>query len=325
MDNSKRPLDRVREEYEEKRRVREEETRRRRAEVEEAIPAVRGMNAYLEGLGLRILRVAMQGGDIQTAMRELRAENEKVRRERDRLLVQNGFPADYDQPHYDCDRCRDRGFVKGEMCECMRRRVTEEGMRASGLSALLKKQSFSNFSLDYYRTNEQFYGQMRVNLENAQTYVREFGSEKPSLSRNLLLIGGTGLGKTHLSTAIAKEIIARGFDVLYNSAIGMLSDFETARFGSGIAEGERGNVPRYTQCDLLIVDDLGTEVTNQFSESCLYHVLNTRLNLDLPTIVNTNLNGNELRKRYSDRITSRFLGDFLIMPFNGKDVRQQKI
>ena len=315
----------VREEYEQKARNAEAEAERRRAEVREAIPAVRELDAYLSGLGLRILRVAMDGGDVPSAMRELHAENDRVRAKRDELMVRNGFPADYDEPRYECDLCRDTGYVNGKMCGCMRRRLLEVGMRASGLSELMKKQSFENFSTDYYRSDPDVFCDMTENLKNARLFAEHFGEPDSDIPRNLLLLGGTGLGKTHLSTAIARVVIERGYDVFYNSAVGMLSDFESLRFGTGLIAGDAGNTARYTECDLLILDDLGTEVVNQFSLSCLYHVINTRLNLGLPTVISTNLNSAELRKIYSDRIASRLFGEFYIMRFRGKDVRQQKI
>ena len=142
--------------------------------------------------------------------------------------------------------------------------------------------------------------------------------------QSLLFLGGTGLGKTHLSTAVARTVIARGYDVFYNSAVGMISDFECRRFGNGLAQGDADDTARYTECDLLIIDDLGTEVVNQFTLSCLYHVLNTRLNLSKPTLISTNLASGDLRKTYSDRITSRLLGEYLLIPFYGIDVRRQK-
>ena len=325
MRSRNRPMDTVKKEYEHKFREVEAAADRRRDEVEKAIPEIRELNHYLSELGLRILHAAMEGGDIHAAMKKLRAENDQIVSIRSELMKKNGFPPDYDEPHYECKLCHDIGYVNGEMCVCMRRRITEEAMKSSGLSALLQKQSFDNFSLDYYRSAPEDYAQMQRNLENAKQFVQNFGNQNSGFSRHLLLMGGTGLGKTHLSTAIAREIMAQGYDVFYNSAIGMLSDFETVRFGTGIIEGNQENIIRYTQCDLLILDDLGTEVQNAFSNSCIYYILNTRLNLNMPTIVNTNLNGSELRINYSDRIYSRFLGEFLILPFCGKDVRQQKI
>jgi DNA replication protein DnaC len=140
-----------------------------------------------------------------------------------------------------------------------------------------------------------------------------------------LLLGNTGLGKTHLSTAIARKVIERGYDVYYNSAVGMLSDFEYRRFGNGIAAEMTDDTARYVDCDLLIIDDLGTEVVNQFTLSCIYYVINTRLNLQKPMIINTNLSPAELRKVYTDRISSRLMGEFAVIPFYGTDIRKQKL
>lgn len=315
----------VRAEFDRKARDAEAEADRRRAEVQDAVPEIRDMDRYLSGLGLRILHVAMEGGDVSEAMKKLRAENEEVRARRTELMTRNGFSADYDAPRYECERCHDTGYVKGKICSCMRRRLLEVGMRASGLSELMKKQSFDNFSLDYYRYNPEVYRDMSEVLRQARAYAEHFGEEDSENPKNLLLVGGSGIGKTHLSTAIARVVIERGYDVFYNSAVGMLSDFEALRFGTGMVQGDGANVARYTECDLLILDDLGTEVVNQFSLSCLYHVVNTRLNLGLATVISSNLPPMEISKTYSDRIASRLFGEYSVLMFRGKDIRQQKI
>lgn len=314
----------VREEFDRKAREAEAEAERRREEVAQAIPEIRKMDAYLSELGLRILRVAMEGGDIPSAMKKLRAENEEIRATREKLMLQNGFPADYDEPRYECSLCHDTGYVNGKMCSCMRRRLMEVGMRASGLSELMKKQSFDNFSLDYYRYDPAIYEEMSEVLRQARTFAEHFGEETDEIPKNLLLVGGSGIGKTHLSTAIARSVIERGYDVFYNSAVGMLSDFEAHRFGTGVMHGDGSDVARYTECDLLILDDLGTEVVNQFSLSCLYHVINTRLNLGLSTVISSNLPPAQISKLYSDRIASRLFGEYHVLLFRGKDIRQQK-
>lgn len=119
-------------------------------------------------------------------------------------------------------------------------------------------------------------------------------------------------------------VIERGYDVFYNTAQGMFTDFEQRRFGNAMGIGDADNAEKYLTCDLLILDDLGTEINNQFTPTCLYYVLNTRLNMNRPTIINTNLTQDELLKRYDDRITSRLLGEFLVLPFRGVDLRMQK-
>ena len=159
-------------------------------------------------------------------------------------------------------------------------------------------------------------------LRTMREYAESFNPDK---SGNLLLLGGTGLGKTHLSTALAKTLIDNGYDVVYTGAIGMIADFEKNRFGNS-AGGESGNdLDRYYSCDLLIIDDLGAEVSNQFTVSTIYNVLNNRISLGLPTVISTNLNQTELNSRYWDRITSRILGEFRPLLFSGSDVRKLKL
>ncbi len=326
MGYNKENYKRIRTEYETKTFRAAEEADLRRREVYAAIPQLEEMDRRLSGFGLRIMETALHSGDTSEGIARLRAENERIRRERAALLAKNGYPADYTDPHYECDKCRDTGYVGIKMCSCMRRRLTEAGMASSGLAGLLEKQSFDNFSLDYYRDDPRVFEVMSRTYASVRQYAEQFTIQKGlPMPESLLFLGGTGLGKTHLSTALARVVIERGYDVYYNSAVGMISDFEYKRFGNGVAQFEGDNTARYTECDLLIIDDLGTEVVNQFTLSCLYHVLNTRLNLQKPTVVSTNLLSAELRKAYSDRITSRLMGEFRVFPFYGTDIRKQKL
>ena len=157
------------------------------------------------------------------------------------------------------------------------------------------------------------YGRMRDFAEN-------FTSEN---GENLALFGGTGLGKTHLSSAVAGRIIERGFDVVYTTAVDLVSDYENRRFGTGM-NADGGDVEKYSSCELLIIDDLGTEVVNQFTVSCIYNVINTRLNKRLSTILSTNLTQGEFRQKYWDRITSRVFGEYQPLLSTGVDIRRQK-
>lgn len=328
MGYNKKNFKRIREEYATKCFRAQEEAQLRREELYASIPELRRMDASLSEFGLRIMQAAIRQEDAASGIAALRKENERILGERAALLRRHGYPADYSEVHYECDACQDTGYVGIKMCTCMRRALIEAGMFSSGLSALMKMQSFENFSLDYYRENPKVFEIMSRNYENLYGYAHRFSFE-PGLPNpsSLLFLGGTGLGKTHLSTAIARVVIERGYDVFYNSAVGMISDFEQKRFGNGLASGEDDaeDTARYTECDLLIIDDLGTEVVNQFTLSCLYHVVNTRLNLQKPTVVSTNLSSTELRKIYSDRMASRLLAEYQVVPFYGTDVRNQKL
>ncbi len=298
----------------------------RREELYGLIPELRQLDARLSAFGLRIMQTALSHGNTEEMIAALRKENEQILQERGKLVELRGYPRDYDEPRYECTQCHDTGYVGIRMCQCMRRALIEAGMESSGLASLMRTQSFDNFCLDYYADDPKAYAVMKEHYRNLYQYAHHFSIEqgKPMPS-NLLLLGGTGLGKTHLSTAVARIVIERGYDVYYNSAVGLVSDFESRRFGNGLAAETSEDIARYVDCDLLIIDDLGTEVVNQFTLSCLYYVLNTRLNRNKPTIVNTNLMPSDLRKSYSDRISSRLTGEFSILPFYGTDVRRQKL
>ncbi len=326
MGYNKENFKRIRAEYETKTFRAQAEADARREELYFTIPELRALDARLSTFGLRIMKAACEGGNTDGGIAELRRENERIKAERATLLQKNGFPADYTEPKYDCDHCRDTGYVGIKMCTCMKRSLVLAGIRSSGLSGLMEKQSFENFSLDYYRQKPEEHRVMQEVYRKLFAFAHQFSMEegKPT-PQSLLFLGGTGLGKTHLSTSIARVVIERGYDVYYNSAVGMISDFEFNRFGNGVAGESAGDTSRYTDCDLLIIDDLGTEVVNQFTLSCLYHVINTRLNLGRPTVISTNLTSGDLRKNYSDRISSRLMGEFQVIPFYGTDIRRQKL
>jgi DNA replication protein DnaC len=325
MGYNKENFKRIRNEYETKALNAQSEADARRRELYLNIPTLQALDSRLGSFGLRIMESAISGKQSDVTIADLRAENERILAERAELLRAHGYPADYTEPQYECPKCCDSGYVGIKMCSCMRRRLIEAGMQSSGLSALMERQSFENFSLDYYNQDAVTRKRMEQVFNGIQNYAKSFTTDENHPSGSLLFLGGTGLGKTHLSTAVARVVIERGYDVYYNSAVGMISDFEFRRFGNSLAASEGDNTERYTECDLLIIDDLGTEVVNQFTLSCLYHVLNTRLNLRKPTIISTNLTSADLKKTYTDRIYSRLSGEYQPMPFYGTDIRQQKI
>ncbi len=326
MGYNKENYKRIRAEYETKAFRAQGEADARREELYAAIPSLRALDAELSSFGLRIMKTALGNGDTDADIARLRKENERICAERAALLRANGFSADYSDVKYECEKCHDSGYVGIKMCSCMRRRLVEAGMSSSGLAGLMEKQSFENFDLNYYKDDPAVFAVMSNIFKNIKSYAESFQlSPDAPAPASLLFMGGTGLGKTHLSTALAKTVIERGYDVFYNTAVGMISDFEFKRFGNSVAQSEVDNTARYTECDLLIIDDLGTEMINQFTVSCLYHVINTRLNLQKPTIISTNFDAAELQNKYSDRITSRLFGEYTPCRFRGTDVRRQKL
>lgn len=293
----------------------------RRAELYAAIPGVWELDGALSKTGMRIMSVIVEGGsDTNEKIEKIREENRALLVRRGELLRSHGYPENYSDIQYECDKCGDTGFVDTKMCDCMRRALIMAGYESSGLGALIRTQSFDNFSLEYYRSGNGNYDAMKRAADGLKRFAEEFDRDT---YKNYLLIGGTGLGKTHLSTAVAKTVIERGFDVLYVSAVGMIADFEAKRFNDG--NGMKHDPERYAEAELLIIDDLGTEVTNQFTLSCLYDLLNGRINRRKCTFINTNLAFRELEARYNERITSRLLGEYNPILFSGTDIRRQKI
>ncbi len=317
-------LSRVRREYETKYRRAQDEADAHLAEVHLQLPAVAEIDAELRLTGLSIMAAAMAAEDVDARIAEVREKNAALRARRAVLMVAAGYPADYTDPHYTCTLCNDSGFVDTKMCACMRREIIDATFAASGISELLRTQTFDNFDLSYYQNDANAHRRMTQILARVKQFAESF---KPGESESLVLFGGTGLGKTHLSSSAARKVIEGGHDVVYVSAVSLVSDFEFHRFGNRSAgpSDEVLSTDRYYDCDLLIIDDLGTEVTNQFTTSVLYDLINTRLARHRSTIISTNLSQEEFRRRYWDRITSRVLGEYTVLPFLGTDIRAQKL
>ena len=294
-------------------RADEEAYKARLAELSASLPGFRELTAKLEATGLRAYLAAVRGEGVD----EVRRETEELRKKRCELLVSAGYAADYADRKYRCEKCSDSGFVGLKMCSCLRRALTMAALDGSGFGKLVRRQSFENFSLDYYDGRDKAI--MKMNVARLREFAEGFSDDT---RENFLLIGGTGLGKTHLASAVTRVVVEKGYDVVYRSASEFFAVFNRQRFGDGY-EGDGAQRP-FFECDLLILDDLGTEVTTQYTVSWLYDVINYRLNEEKPMIVSTNLTEDALRSRYDDRITSRIFGNYVPLIFTGSDVRAKK-
>lgn len=316
MSYSRKCINIVNEEFEAK-RVRNESNRQARLnEAYSALPELEKIDRELAKTGVNAMACAMGGKEgLEERLNALKQRNLELQKNRAELLASKGYDEGYTDMKYDCPICQDYGAYNGKMCKCYKSRIIEEQFKQSGIANLIKTQSFDSFSLDYYENKEE----MQKLLDFAENFVRDFEVTK----ENILFAGGTGLGKTHLSTAIAKSLIEKGYNVVYETAQNIFFDFENDRFLDRFG-GEEPISTKYLDCDLLIIDDLGAENISAFSVSCLYNIINTRLNKSLPIIASTNFGGEEIRKKYHDRITSRLFSDFTIKMFKGKDIRRQK-
>ncbi len=271
--------------------------------------------------GSRIMAEALGRSTDGKTVDQIHAEYDALVERKKQLLRDNGYPEDFCDIKFCCQRCSDTGYVGINICDCLKKEIVSASLEASGLYSLVEEQTFESFSLDYYEKDDKIV--MAQNVAILKSFAESF---EPGQSDSFLFLGPTGLGKTHLSTATAKAVIERGAYVVYESSIKLFSDYEAKRFGNSGYFGEGDDdVEKYLDCDLLIIDDLGCEMTNQFTVSCLYNIINTRMIRKRSTIISTNLGATELRKRYSDRIISRIFGEFKPLVFRGTDIREQKI
>lgn len=324
MGYSKQVVEKVKDEFADKRRNAAAAAEARKAEMYTAAPVLRDIDAALSATGLKIYRAALEGKEgLDARIAALKKENLGLQDDRRRILEACGKPADYLSVHYECPVCEDTGYDGIKMCACMKKALIREAYETSGLGAVLTKQTFENFTLDYYSDKKGSSGiSPRDNMANilaeAKAFVRDFGT--PGKAQNLLFIGKTGLGKTHISTAIAGSVIGRGCDVVYDTVQNILHTYELQTFSQSAEAAQ--NAARYIDCSLLIIDDLGTEFKNSFTASVLYNLLNTRIIAGSPMIISTNLDDSELfRKQYDDRIISRLIGNFRTFKFFGDDIR----
>ena len=315
MSYSREIVEAVFSDFDKKRKKNEELRQLRLFEAYSRAPELKALDYELSTTGLQILGASLQGKDgLEERIAQIKAKNTELQKSRASILSSVGLEADYTDAKYECTECQDQGYINGKMCGCLRNALVTKQLEFSGVGQLISGQSFGNFSLEMYPENVR--QSMACLFEDLQDYATDFTKD----SRNMLFVGGTGLGKTHLSTAIAKAIIEKGYYVIYETAMNIFADFENDRFRDRYS-GEKPVAAKYMECDLLIIDDLGTEVVTNFTISCLYNLINTRLNKKLPIILSTNLNSSEIKKIYSDRITSRLFGDFEIKVFKGTDNR----
>ncbi len=327
MGYSKQIVDQVKEDFADKRQKAIRAAEERKLEMYDQAPMLREIDTALSSTGLKIYRATLMGEKgIDKRIAALKKENLELQDDRKRILAACGKPVDYLDVKYECKICNDTGFDGLSMCSCFKKALIKARYNSSGLGAVLTKQNFDNFDLTYYSDVKDADGtcpreHMTSILESAKKFVKQFGTKEKVA--NLLFVGKTGLGKTHLSTAIAKAVIDKGGDVVYDTIQNIIHNYERETFARSDEAAQA--ISRYTEAELLIIDDLGTEFKSNFTTSVLYNLLNSRIIAELPMIINTNLDESDLfKKQYDDRIISRLIGNFRTFRFSGRDIRIQK-
>lgn len=303
-----------------------ERRRRALAEREEhhriavaAVPEILETEEKMSSAGLATIKaLGMGADDAKEYIRKLSEINLAAQTQRSLLLKKAGFPENWLNVRYSCKKCEDKGFVNGIMCDCFKELLKSLEYEKLCSNLPVNNCRFDNFKLDYYP--EGVGTSPRRRMESVLDFCKTYAAEFSQKSSSLLLYGHTGLGKTHLSLAIAGKVVEAGHGVIYSSAQNLFNKLEKEKFGRSDGNTEENILG----CDLLIIDDLGAEFTTQFTVSALYNIVNSRELEGKPTIISTNLTPEQLLSTYSERIASRILNNYTLLRFDGTDIRQIK-
>lgn len=309
------------------------EARRKKAEDEQKMrhsaavckcPELIAVEREMADCAVRAVRAIGLGEDAQQQVLNISQISLKAQQKRRELLKNAGFPEDYLETKYTCPVCRDTGFHDGYYCECYKKLIRQTAVDELGFSDQIKKCTFDSFRLDCYPdvTDPVLKISQREQMKTVCEYCYDWAKDFSKRSTGLIMLGKTGLGKTHLSLAILGVVINKGYSVYYNSVQNIMDRLQKEHFGkTGVGADESISEDLF-ESDLLILDDLGAEFSTQFTVAELYNILNTRMINSKPVIISTNLTLREIEEKYSQRIASRIVGSCIPLQFCGKDIRQ---
>lgn len=297
----------------------------RREEIRRALPEIERIERDMAATALSVARVVVLEPSLaEERVAALREENLALQQRRTEMLQSIGFPADYLAEQHGCPICRDSGYVGARMCECLRDLLKKAAYSQLGAVSQAKACGFDNFSLHYYPSQPVDESGIipRERMEQIYAFCREYAAKFAPGAESLLLLGRTGLGKSHLSLAIARTITELGYGVVYTPVQKLMDRLESEKFSRGEnREQYLDNMEFVLGCDLLVLDDLGTEFYTQFTAAVLYNIINSRLVENRPTIISTNLELGQIEEKYSQRMVSRLICSYNALKFYGKDIR----
>lgn len=292
-------------------------------EINQRIPEIAEINRQLFNTSQEIMHIIRNGRDVAQKIQLLEHQNKQAQYLVKQLLKKHNYPEDYLEISYTCSKCNDTGYYNNTYCSCLLSLTGKIAVQSLNKNSQISLYSFDKFSLSYYagrkdKNNIDCYVAMEKNFNYCQAYAKNFAKNSPSI----LMFGNTGLGKTHLSLSIASEVLKKGFSVLYDSVINFLTQIEKEHFGKENTSND--TLSLLLSCDLLILDDLGTEFDSSFYHSVIYNIVNTRINRSLPTIISTNMNHDNISYKYDERISSRIFSTYTVLEFIGYDIRVLK-
>ena len=297
----------------------------RRQEIYARLPVVRQLEAEIAERSVACAKKLLEGD--KSVLDRLKEDLKDLREQKSLIIRAAGYPDDYLELHYRCPDCRDTGLIDGRKCHCFLQAQMKLLHAQSNLEDVLERENFNALSYEYYDDTEILpqlgitnAAYMRRVVAGCREFVRDFDKKHD----NLLFTGSTGVGKTFLTNCIARELMDDFHSVIYLTASDLFDVFSRNKFDYDNAEDMKDMYRFILDCDLLIIDDLGTELNNSFTSSQLFYCINERMNMSRSTIISTNLTLARLRDSYTDRVTSRIMSGYRIIPLYGGDIRLLK-
>lgn len=302
----------------------ENEQAARLEEIEKKIPEIKEIYAHLSETIIELSKLIISKKDFAGNFEKIKEKNLQGQQLAAKLLTEHGYSEDYLDVHYHCEKCNDKGYINGQRCSCLIDLLNKYAIEALNRSANMPDCDFEHFSLDYYNNIKLSNGaDCRAVMSDILKYCKNYAETFNPNSDSIFMYGKTGVGKTHLSLSIAKAVAAQGHTVAYGSLVNYLTMIEKEHFRKN-SESTGDTSELLINTELLILDDLGSEFLTGFTESAIYNIINSRINLGRPTIINTNLSTDELQSKYNDRIISRIFGNYVTLCLMGNDIRQIK-
>lgn len=317
---------RILEEYEQIREMNKQELEQRKKELYARLPRLKEIEEELVKLSIDITRAILNKAQDPIALLEqLKKKQMDLKIEKAEILSSNKYPIDYLELRYQCKNCKDTGFVDGAKCSCFVQKEIISLHEQSNLGDSIKNENFDLFRLDYYSDEKDENGlSPRDNMKDILLKCIRFVEDFDNHNYSLLFVGNPGLGKTFLCNSIARELLKKGKSVIYHVSSELIDLVRKYKFDFENEDNNSSGLNDIYNCDLLIIDDLGTELPTQFSSLVLYNILNKRLLNNKKLIVSTNLDTNQIINTYSERISSRLLGSLSMYKFYGEDIRIKK-
>lgn len=326
-------IDIILREYDKKRLYHKNLQDERIKEIYSKIPAIKTINEEIAKMSVLYASSKLNGKE--NSFEKYKKDINDLKKRKEELLNQNHYPSDYLDLTYDCDECKDSGFVDGKKCKCFKKAELELLYNYSNLKHILEKENFSNFNYDYFpkTLRNEYTGEVYDNevspyeniveqIKDVKRFINEFDNKDRAIS-NLLIRGRAGSGKTFLTNCIAKELLDRDKSVIYLTSSDFFNLLSLATFSKDSEDGKLATrkVSEIKECDVLIIDDLGAEIPNNYTIPVLFEHINRRIFENKSTIISTNLDLNDLRNLYSERLSSRFLQNYAIIHIYGEDLR----